>query len=294
MNLPKVLVLLSTYNGERYLGELIKSILGQVNVDVSLLIRDDGSKDRTIDILRKYEANPKISVLEYGRNLGYAKSFWKLLQCDEKYEYYAFADQDDIWLPDKLENSINQIQDETLPALSTSSVIPVDAELNPLNFDPFPIHGPLNRYETLQHSILPGCTFVFNKKAKDIAAKYNGYMESHDWALYVIITYFGKIFYLEKPYILYRLHGTNQIGIDSRLQLVIKRLLRLLHKKTCARSHFAKDFLFTYCDDFSAKDYSIVSKFANYNLSLKDTAKLLFDRNFKGTSFKLYTILRRI
>lgn len=96
MNTKSVQVVMSTYNGEKYLKEQIDSILSQEGVDVRLYIRDDGSSDRTTDILASYQEHKNVKI-EKGNNLGFAKSFLTALdECDEA-DYYAFSDQDDVW-----------------------------------------------------------------------------------------------------------------------------------------------------------------------------------------------------
>ena len=95
----KVLILLSTYNGERYIKEQIESLLKQENVKVSILVRDDGSTDGTINILNEYQKQGKLKWYT-GENLKPAKSFMNLVENAPEYEYYAFCDQDDVWLKD--------------------------------------------------------------------------------------------------------------------------------------------------------------------------------------------------
>lgn len=105
MNTKSVQVVMSTYNGEKYLKEQIDSILSQEGVDVRLYIRDDGSSDRTTDILASYQEHKNVKI-EKGNNLGFAKSFLTALdECDEA-DYYAFSDQDDVWEKDKLSTAI--------------------------------------------------------------------------------------------------------------------------------------------------------------------------------------------
>ena len=115
----RVLILMSTYNAEKYLVEQIKSLREQRNVCVSILCRDDGSTDNTIHILKS------LGIDYYtGGNLGPARSFMDLVEkCSETYEYYAFCDQDDYWYPDKLKTAIEYIDNEKeSPVLYYSAV----------------------------------------------------------------------------------------------------------------------------------------------------------------------------
>ena len=110
MGLPFVSVLMSTYNGEKYIREQIESILNQKKVKVHLLIRDDGSQDSTIEIVKEYANKyPNVSVYA-GKNIGIGNSFMELLRNAPEADYYAFADQDDVWLDGKLERAIELIK----------------------------------------------------------------------------------------------------------------------------------------------------------------------------------------
>ena len=98
--LSNVVVLLSSYNGEQYIKEQVESILGQKNVRVKLLIRDDGSTDATPNLLSKYSQLPNVDVV-YGKNIGASNSFLWLIKNAPECEYYSFSDQDDVWDNDK-------------------------------------------------------------------------------------------------------------------------------------------------------------------------------------------------
>lgn len=134
---PKVAVLLSSYNGERYLKEQIDSILNQKGVNVYVLVRDDGSTDRSLQILRELVAgHPRQMKIVEGKNTGCTKSFVELMRIastleDFNPDYYAFSDQDDVWFPDKLAYSIGALPalDNTKPQLFSADSIMVDSQL---------------------------------------------------------------------------------------------------------------------------------------------------------------------
>ena len=113
--MQSVCVMMSTYNGERYLEEQVLSILNQKGIETYLIIRDDGSTDNTCRILDKLCLlnTDRIKVYK-GKNIGYNKSFLKLLGYAEGYDYYAYADQDDYWLPDKCLRAINILSNKVL------------------------------------------------------------------------------------------------------------------------------------------------------------------------------------
>ena len=128
--MKKVLVLLSTYNGEKYLREQLDSVLSQEGVDVSLLIRDDGSKDGTINILKEYSAKLNVDYYE-GANRGPSESFHDLLLHAQGYDYYAFCDQDDDWHKDKLRTAVERLEqmNQEAPILYCCNLNVVDENL---------------------------------------------------------------------------------------------------------------------------------------------------------------------
>lgn len=293
-----ILVLMSTYNGEKYLPKLLDSVLSQNEVNVSILVRDDGSTDNTINILEEYK---KFNNIRYykGDNIGYAKSFWNLLTNCDDYDFYAFCDQDDIWLPNKLINAIynieKNIKNRNEPILYTSNVIPVNNNMDILNDKFFKCKNVLNPYESLQKSILPGCTFVFNYYAKEILKKYQGYMESHDWAAYTIITTLGKVIYDKNSYIYYRIHENNTIGTsNSKIADFNLKVKRFFKKSDNTRSRFAKDFYNCYKDLINYEYKKSIKNLGYYRDNILCKMRLLLDKNFKGIIFKIYIILNRV
>ncbi len=125
----KLIVLLSAYNGEKYIREQLDSLLAQSLCGVEIFVRDDGSTDRTRGILEEYREQGMLSWIA-GENLGPSQSFWQLLRnCDDA-DYYAFCDQDDVWDPDKLEVAVQALQqlDPVNPALYCGDVRVTDAE----------------------------------------------------------------------------------------------------------------------------------------------------------------------
>ena len=102
----KVTILMSTYNGEKYLEEQIDSLLNQTYKNISILIRDDGSKDNTVHIIKeKKKSNDNITLIE-GKNVGFIKSFLELINLAEKSDYYAYCDQDDVWMEEKIQRAV--------------------------------------------------------------------------------------------------------------------------------------------------------------------------------------------
>lgn len=109
-NEKKVIVLMSTYNGEKYLREQIDSILNQTYKNIQLFIRDDNSKDTTPSILKEYENDPRVKIELSNINLGYPECFYYLTNHVGDADYYAFSDQDDVWYPDKIERAVSKLE----------------------------------------------------------------------------------------------------------------------------------------------------------------------------------------
>ena len=131
MSDKKVAVLLSTYNGEKYVGAQLHSILTQNYKNLVVVVRDDGSKDKTVKIVKEYmENNDNIKLVE-GKNLGFIKSFFELLKLEQA-DYYAFADQDDIWFPNKISLAVESLNklDDSVPNMAFSNSDYYDVNMN--------------------------------------------------------------------------------------------------------------------------------------------------------------------
>lgn len=228
----KILVLMSVYNGERYLTEQIESILSQDLENVDLLIRDDGSRDKTAEISQRYaEDNSRVNFIQ-GQNCGAWKSFMELIKCaDTTYDYYAFSDQDDVWLPEKLSRAVGILEHmaETgmdIPLLYGGNICPVNERLEKIhtgieltNF--IPSFG-----SSLIQGITSGLTCVFNRAALlKVRQSEPEYMIMHDWWMYLTVSCYGKVYYDNNAYVLYRQHGANVYGArTSRLERLKYRL----------------------------------------------------------------------
>lgn len=274
-----VTVLMSTYNGEKYLAEQIESIRSQTHPDIKLIVRDDGSSDSTLDILKCYERQ---GVLTYysGTNLGPGRSFFDLVLNAPSSDYYAFADQDDVWDKDKIDIAVKHLVeiDPDLPAMYCSVVRPVDSDLRILpNFD-IKRKMELTFGLSLTENIASGCTFVFNKKASEKFKNYKSeYVDIHDWAIYRIIMALGGIvIYDETPHIAYRQHESNVIGFSNRgVKKWIARFNRIRDKKYYRiRSIFAQNIKTVYYEELSEKNREILDVMAGYHPSVKSRIKL--------------------
>lgn len=218
-----VQVLMSTYNGSLYLRQQIESILSQQGVSLSLLIRDDGSSDRTLAMLREYEKKHKnISVYAGNRKTrkGAAGSFFELLQhADASVDYFAFADQDDVWKPNKLLRAVCVLEKEESgdqPLLYAGKVIYASQDLSSQQIVSYKISKSPAFGNALMENICMGCTEVFNRQLLTLVREHlpaSGMM--HDWWMYLTAAYFGKVIYDQRACLLYRQHGNNEIGMHK-------------------------------------------------------------------------------
>ncbi|MDE7313107.1 MAG: glycosyltransferase [Eubacterium sp.] len=211
---------MSAYNGARYLPQQIDSILAQSGVKVSLLVRDDGSNDRTLEILRAYEKRYQNISVYMGNRKGAAAGFYDLLDhADLSNSYYAFADQDDVWMADKLLRAVTILEQQPKgqPLLYAGKVICASKDLAECRKVSYHIRRGPSFGNALAENICMGCTEVFNARLLKLARGHlpeGGIM--HDWWLYLTAAYFGKVVYDHHANILYRQHGDNAVGMQNR------------------------------------------------------------------------------
>ncbi len=229
----KVNVLLSTYNGEKFLREQLDSILAQSYSYryVVIHIRDDGSTDSTPEILRQYaEKYPGIKV-EYGHNLGVVQSFFTLLRnANDSCQYFAFCDQDDVWLENKVKDAVGMLEqsEDGIPLLYCSRLEYVDANLNHLGYSRIPKR--LGFGNTLVENVATGCTILINREAREITLdNIPDRLIMHDWWILLVVMAFGKVIFDNRVNIRYRQHGGNVVGgTANQLQHFLQRLGRFL------------------------------------------------------------------
>lgn len=216
--MSKVLVMMSTYNGERYIKEQLDSILNQKEVEADIIIRDDGSKDKTVQIIKEYCKKNNNIFLKQGNNLKPSGSFmWLLQNCDViDYDYFAFCDQDDVWLEDKLFTAVSEIEKKNnIPTLYYCATRNVDKNLR--NIDILytdTAHTTSFLDSAIKGSLIPGCTMVFNKKLMTLLRMYNpNFVTMHDtWTHLICLSCGGIVIGDPEPHILYRQHENNVIG----------------------------------------------------------------------------------
>ena len=301
-----ILVLLSSYNGEQYLKEQLDSILGQDCGELEVLIRDDGSKDGTVGILQEYEKNYKNLHVIYGKNLGAAASFFELIRtADRKGSYYAFADQDDVWMADKLSRAVGQMEEwyqthkkpdrpgagpltaaqdghllrETEALLYCSAVQPVDSGLNPL---PSGV-----RYSSVRPSfgnalvenMCTGCTCVMNGELFAIirdGIPDAGTIIMHDFWFYLTAGCFGTVLYDREAHILYRQHSGSQLGTATSFLSNYRRRFRNFKRHRYQLTRQAEEFLKVYEGKMPENCRRLAAEFAACRYHIRSRVQVAF------------------
>ncbi|RRQ45334.1 glycosyltransferase family 2 protein [Chryseobacterium sp. SC28] len=221
-----VAILLSTYNGARFLKVQIDSLLAQSYKNWDLYIRDDGSTDGTPAIIDYYTSNyTNIHFLkDQSKNKGASQSFMWILE-EVEANYYMFCDQDDFWLPGKIEITLNAMKDlesyyPELPLLVHTDLIVTDSNLQEIS-------ASFWKYARLKQNYLTkfkwlgvcngvtGCAMMINNKAKKIAIPTPFDAPMHDYWVALRVAQQGKISFIAKPTILYRQHAKNEVGAQN-------------------------------------------------------------------------------
>ncbi|MBF1700046.1 MAG: glycosyltransferase family 2 protein, partial [Streptococcus sanguinis] len=216
----KVTILLSTYNGEQFLAEQIKSIQEQTYRDWQLLIRDDGSTDGTRAVIEDFcRKDDRISFInrENPQNLGVIQSFHSLLQYQDS-DFYLFSDQDDVWLPDKIAMQLAEADkhDSSEPLLVYTDLKVVDQELQVVHESMIRTQSDHANTELVQelteNTVTGGVSMINRALAQLWTGKEEHELLMHDWYLGLLAAAFGNLVYIDKPGELYRQHSNNVLG----------------------------------------------------------------------------------
>jgi len=263
---PHIVVLMSAYNGARFIREQIESILRQEGVSVRLLVRDDGSSDATRQILGNLQkVYPEIELV-FDTNVGVSASFFRLLEkSGTGYDFYAFADQDDVWKPDKLIRACKMLGsvDSTAPKMYYSRLEFVDENLRRLGYSAIP--STRGFHNALVQNQATGCTIVLNRSARNLVCQHlPEWTLMHDWWCYLVISAFGEVVYDEYPGILYRKHGNNVTPATPNFAMELyARTRRFLGKGDIPEkvTDQARQFFSLYGDKLSAENRRLTQGF---------------------------------
>lgn len=254
--MKKLQILMSTYNGGKYLAEQLDSLIGQTvmqsgMVDLSILVRDDGSGDSTTDILRDYAKQYEQVRYVAEANCGVIESFFRLVDmADEDADYLAFCDQDDVWMPEKMERALEKIcetEDEKgaeLPVLYCGRPLLTDAELNPIDTVLYTGEVRPGFGNAILENIVYGCTSVVNRgMIRLLRMGHPAFTVMHDRWFYLLASCFGEVIFDPESYICYRQHEVNTVGVKKNYYQEFRERLSKFKKTKHEISRQAQAFL---------------------------------------------------
>lgn len=299
-----ITVLLAAYNGEKFLSAQLDSLIGQSYSDFKILIKDDGSSDGTAVLIKNYaECYPgKISILEGERAGGACANFFELIKAADD-DYIMFCDQDDFWLPQKIEKTLAKMQEtERLypekPILIHSDLKVVNGRLDVISESFFdfqrisPERDALNNL--LVQNNVTGCTVMINRRLSELAKNVPTDCAMHDWWLSLLASLFGKTAYIKEPLMLYRQHGENEVGAKkaSGIGFVLQKLKNF--KQTAgnysAAISQAESLLLLYGEKMTEAQKETVKAF----ISLSSGSKLSKIKTIRKYDFRKNTLIRTI
>lgn len=281
-------ILMSTYNGMNNVERQIETVLRQENVDIHLTIRDDGSNDKTVEIIKNLQRlYPERITLYCGENVGYRKSFLQLLDLAADADYYGFSDQDDIWKPTKIQRAVECLEKVESPIkLYASSLEIVDPQLNVIGYnDISKMPNTIGSYFT--RSRLAGCTFAFSRECKKMAQQFANMdlpvdrMLDHDFVVGSCAFACGKV-YLDDERLIYHVRYPNSVTSGGNgLMKRIKTEWNIVFRRKGIRLTMARE-LINNCGVLLNPEAKIfLSEVANYKKKWNNRLKLLLNSNMK-------------
>jgi glycosyltransferase involved in cell wall biosynthesis len=261
----KVVVLMSTWQGERFIEEQLLSILGQLPPDGRVIVRDDGSTDGVVQRIRDI-GDSRVSVT-CGENLGFARSFFSLLAAAPlDADVFMLSDQDDVWLPGKIARAVDGLARlNGRPGLYFSRLQLVDEELRPMGLSSCWPRQPSFR-NALVENIAIGNTCAMNRAGLLLARETGDLrlVHFHDWWLYLVISALGEVVADPEPTILYRQHSTNAVGAGQGWRRYLQGL-RLARKQHWIRAMFGQieNFRRLHAARLSPEDQNLLERYFN-------------------------------
>lgn len=296
----RVVVMISTYNGEKYIGEQIDSILKQkTKHHIDILIRDDGSKDSTISIIASLADKYHSISFFQGENRGVVGSYFDLLKRAGDYDYYSFCDQDDYWLPDKIETAVNTLEatNAKIPLLYASPSYVTDGHLNKTGKITQTERKKINFYNTAIQNFCPGHNQVINYRMAEILRSVepdSTQVYSQDLWVTNVAAVTGKIIFDSEPHTLYRMHHDNKLGFgEGNADWIKQRITRAQGHEGAKFSKQLKYFYSVFSDRLTDEQKDEVKKFLSSQKSFSKRAgyirqtKFWRQRQKENTLFKL-------
>ena len=285
--MSQVQVIMSSYNGEKHIIRQLESIMLQKNVEVSVLVRDDGSSDNTLEVLNVYKANnDKLSIIE-GKNIGWRRSFFEGLKKADNADYYAFSDQDDIWTDDKLYKCVKLLEKEknsSIPVMVHCNRYSCDEKLTPFETQSMKVPRPLNKKNALTQEFAQGCTIVMNNAARRLVTRFEPDKKApHDFWTGLICYYFGKVYYLDER-LIYHIRYDESASFAGDIKGGQKNRLKKMLLGESVYYNPANDLLKGYGDLLTEEDKRFLKIVESAKKSLKNRLKLVLDPEFRRVS----------
>lgn len=285
-----VCIVMSTYNGEKYIATQLDSVLNQKDVNIIIYIRDDGSNDRTPAIISEYSKEHKNIIYSIEKNIGFKKSFIKALKDAPVCDYYAFCDQDDYWFPSKIKETVDLISKPK--SLAFCNAIVSDEFLN----DVKPLYDNIvvpSYPESLTSSNTHGFLFCFDKELRDLAIRIpvDRILIPHDFWLITIANLFGNIVFDSNTFVAKYRRLPNSISRIKPIKLFFMRLKSLFISERTV-SDYSKMILDYYGNDLDKNIYNLIYACANYRDSIELKKHLLSTENIK-LKYKIKILINR-
>lgn len=280
----KVAVLLATYNGEKYLPEFFESLEKQTYKNFEIYVRDDGSSDASLQVVKSFSERLKITVIDSTERIGAAKSFIQLLLgVSDQFDCYMFADQDDYWHFEKISRAQANINITGGPVLYCAGLELVDSQLTHISFSSAP--RIINLNNALVENIATGCTLALNPKARRlIIENLPNNLTMHDWWIYIVLSALGKIVYDDYAALKYRQHAGNAVGAATNVAHdIVRRINRFFLTKrggVFSISSQAEEFYRCFGPLLTMRDAKLVLSLIRGKKNLWSRCRLVFNPNF--------------
>lgn len=283
--MAKVAVIMSTFNGEKYIKQQVKTIFGNNKSKITLFVRDDGSKDETVTILYELKNRYDIRIFE-GENIGWKRSFLKLIyNIDDDFDYYAISDQDDIWKTDKIDHAVGLLSKYNTAALYFSNMNIINTSNNTFNrlYNNTEQYDYLSNYYYLGASPF-GCSLIWNREMQKLINVEKPHIAvAYDQWIHLIARVNATVVVDFSPQLNHLIHGDNVCGVSSSIMDKINKIKKI---------YFANDFvkpsnmIDEYFRIYGDKCDSDLMKFLGKKKRKKRVIELIKQREFKRLSLK--------
>ena len=279
MSQSQVTVLLSAYNGARHLAEQLDSILAQTHPNLIVLARDDGSADDTLKLLTAYAARDARVRFFAGENIGFLGSFFTLLERADADGYLAFSDQDDVWLPDKLETAVAWLDahDQTKPLLFHGAYAMADERLARVR-DVLPKKPPFSFARALTENVCSGFAMVINAEMRREMLRFDrGALDFHDWLAAAIGLGFGEAHFDARVSALHR-RLDSSVTADRAFKGFDWALDAFKHDTNMKKRNLA--FFAAYANRLGARERALLSLFTRFDAAARQK-KAFYPRRWR-------------